>query len=329
MDGATQPFREVLGRVTFASPRLPWASSLTGDWITPEQAVDPEYWLQQLRRPVRFSDGVRLIGNKASQVLLEVGPGHTLSSLVRQHRSLPAARTVVASLGSDPEGDVPSLLAAAGRLWVYGARLDWSAFHGPHRRHRVSLPTYPFERQRHWVDPLPLAVGAGAQQARPAGGSSSAGSDPGDASRPTSPAAPAPATSSSVTGQVLALLATVSGIPAADIDVTGSFLDLSFDSMLLAQVSVALTKSFNIDVPFRRLLEDLPTPKTLAAHIEARLKEGVPSGLSATKSSVSGKLSTQVPPVPGARLGRDTAGNETWFVPDPDRPGKYLKVKTR
>jgi acyl transferase domain-containing protein len=329
MDGAIGPFREVLGKVTFATPQLPWVSSLTGDWITPEQAVDPEYWLQQLRRPVRFSDGVHLLGNNMGQILLEVGPGHTLSSLVRQHRNLSTTWTVVASLGSDPERDVPSLLEAAGRLWVSGAQLDWPALHGHQRRHRVSLPTYPFERRRHWIDPLPFATEAGAQGAKPVSGSPPAGNDQEDARRPTDPAAPAPATSTSVAGRLQALLETVSGIPASDIDVSGSFLDLGLDSMLLTQVSVALMKSFNIDVPFRLLLEDLPTPSALAAHIEARLQESASTGLSSTKSGAPGNLSAQVLPVPGARLGRDAAGNEAWFVPDPDRPGKYLQVTAR
>jgi acyl carrier protein len=291
--------------------------------------MDPEYWLQQLRRPVRFSDGVRLIGNDGSQILLEVGPGHTLSSLVRQHRNLPAARSVVTSLGSDPERDVPSLLEAAGRLWIHGAALDWQAFHGHKRRRRVSLPTYAFERRRHWIDALPPAADAGVPGVKPIDRSRSVGSEPEDASLPTSPVVTAPATPTSVAGRVLAILATVSGIPATDIDVLRSFLDLGFDSILLVQLSGALTRCFNVDVAFRRLLEDLPTPSALAAHLEARLQKGASTELSPTKSSALSRPQTQVPPVPGARLGRDTAGNDTWFVPDPDRPGRYLQVRTR
>jgi len=327
MDGAIGPFRDVLGKVKFSAPRLPWASSLTGDWITPEQAVDPEYWLQQMRRPVRFSDGARLLGNNASQILLEVGPGHTLSGLVRQHRNLPAARTAVTSLGSDPERDVPSLLEAAGRLWLHGAKLDWPALHRHQRRHRVSLPTYPFERRRHWIDVLPSALDSGARGAKPVGGPQPARQDEEDASRPTSQTAPAPATSTSLAARLQAILATVSGIPAADIGASASFMELGFDSMVLTQLSVVLMKNLNVDVPFRLLLEDLPTPSALAAHIEARLQERATTALSSTSGAPS--LTAQAHPVPGARLGRDAAGNEAWFVPDPDRPGKYLQVTTR
>jgi acyl transferase domain-containing protein len=324
MDGAIGPFREELRKVKFATPRLPWVSSLTGDWITPDQAMDPEYWLQQMRRPVRFSDGVRLLGNNAGQILLEVGPGHTLSGLVRQHRSLPAARTVVTSLGSDPEHDVPSLLEAAGRLWLQGAALDWPALHH-HRRRRVSLPTYPFERRRHWIDGLPFAPESRALEASTPGSLRPPTSDEEATSTPTRLMEPALATPTGLAQHLQAILAAVSGIPASDIDASTTFVELGFDSMLLTQLSVVLMKSLNVDVPFRMLLEDLPTPAALLAHIEARVEQGGATGMSSLPPA-AGDLAERGHPAPGARLGRDAAGNEAWFVPDPDRPGKYLQV---
>jgi acyl transferase domain-containing protein len=73
MDGVLSPFREALAGVQFARPERPWISCLTGDWIAPAQAVDPEYWLQQLRDPVRFSDGVRLLTRDAGRILPRLG----------------------------------------------------------------------------------------------------------------------------------------------------------------------------------------------------------------------------------------------------------------
>lgn len=332
MDGALAPFREALGRVTLAPPSLPWVSCLTGDWITPEQAVDPDYWVQQLRRPVRFSDGVRLLAKNPGQILLEVGPGHTLSGLVRQDRARPAGQPVFTSLGPDSDRDVRSLLEAAGRLWICGMRLDWSALHGHERRRRIPLPTYPFERRRHWVDPAPLEGPADVQQASPAAAPFVRQQDETGVA-PAGSAPAAPATESDVGRRLRALLSNASGIPAADIDTSCSFLELGFDSLLLTQVSFALEKNFHVDVPFRELLEDLPTPSALAAHIEACLGSGPATGPPQTDSEsdarAAGGLAARVPPIPGARLGRDAAGNEAWFVPDPDRPGKYLQVTTQ
>jgi len=124
MDGALEPFRDAMARVTFARPRLPWISCMTGDWIKPEQAVDPEYWVQQLRRPVRFSEGVRRLLQDAGQILIEVGPGSALSTLVRQHRDRPAGQQVIASLGQDRARDVHELLDAVGRLWASGVKIE-------------------------------------------------------------------------------------------------------------------------------------------------------------------------------------------------------------
>jgi acyl transferase domain-containing protein len=274
MDGALGPFREALGRITFGTPRLQWVSCVTGDWITPKQALDPEYWVQQLRRPVRFSDGVRLLAKNPDQVLLEVGPGHTLSSLVRQHRDRPAGQSVVTSLGPDWERDVPSLLEAAGRLWTCGVKLDWAALHGHERRRRIPLPTYPFERRRHWIDPLPVEGDAEVQQ-------SAAFAEPlaqetddtaGSHARSVTPIA---AAETDVTRRLKVLLSSASGFPATEIDACRSFLELGFDSLLLTQVSRALESSFNVNVTFRQLLAELSTLSALATHIEACLGAGL------------------------------------------------------
>ena len=314
MDGALEPFRGVLATVRLNRPRLPWVSCLTGDWITPSQAVDPEYWIQQLRRPVRFSEGVRLLMKDASHVLLEVGPGHTLGSMVRLHRDRPLELPVIASCGA--EDDVRSVLEAAGRLWTSGVALDWPALHGRGRRRRVPLPTYPFERRRHWIDPPPLEGTHAEREASTV--EPHAPEETAAAGRSRSdPAPPATVAETGVASRLRALLSSASGIPAGEIDPSRSFLEMGFDSLLLTQVSRALEKTLHVEVSFRQLLEDLTTPGALAVHIESSLAAGSPSGPGAPVAT---------PPLPGARLGRDAAGNEAWFVPDPDRPGKYLQV---
>jgi acyl transferase domain-containing protein len=106
-------------------------------------------------------------------VLLEVGPGHTLGGLARQNNDTDAPRPVVSS-GRGPqadETDTASLLNAAGALWLLGVEVDWPGFHARERRQRVTLPTYPFERKRHWVEPHDARDGAAksSADARPDG----------------------------------------------------------------------------------------------------------------------------------------------------------------
>jgi NAD(P)-dependent dehydrogenase (short-subunit alcohol dehydrogenase family)/acyl carrier protein len=138
---------------------VPYLSNVTGTWIRAEEATDPGYWARQLRGTVRFADGVAELLAEPQRVLLEVGPGNTLSSLSRQHPDRTPAQAVVSSMRHPKqEGDDQAvLLESLGRLWIAGAEVDWSGVWAGERRRRVPLPTYPFERRRYWVEPRPDA----------------------------------------------------------------------------------------------------------------------------------------------------------------------------
>ena len=153
MDPILADFRQHCEQVKFQPPQLPYLSNLTGTWITTAQATDPNYWVQHLRQPVRFAEGVTQLCHESAgkQILLEVGPGRTLSALAK--RNLPG-QSIVASMRHPQEtkSDQQVLLSALGKLWLGGATVNWFAFYGDEHRHRVPLPTYPFQRQRYWLD---------------------------------------------------------------------------------------------------------------------------------------------------------------------------------
>lgn len=150
-----EEFRAYLKRIQLSAPRIPIVSNLTGTWLTNEQAVDPEYWVSHLRRTVQFSDGIRTLLQDPARVLLEVGPGQTLCSLARAHGNATLAPRVVASMRRRDESldDRAFALDALGRLWIAGLKPSWDALRGDEQRLRVPLPTYPFERQRYWIEP--------------------------------------------------------------------------------------------------------------------------------------------------------------------------------
>jgi amino acid adenylation domain-containing protein len=152
MDPILEPFRALVAKMELQPPRLPYLSNLTGTWIEASQAVDPDYWVRHLRQPVRFAAGLAEMRREPGRVLLEVGPGRTLSTLVRR-QSGPV--DVVESMRppADPGTDEGFLLTALGRLWLAGVEIDWEGFHAPERRRRVPLPLYPFERRRYWLEP--------------------------------------------------------------------------------------------------------------------------------------------------------------------------------
>jgi acyl transferase domain-containing protein/aryl carrier-like protein len=155
MDSMLVQFTEQVKRVTLKPPTIPYLSNLTGTWITPEEATDPHYWARHLRQTVRFADGLRELLHDPKRILLEVGPGQTLATLARQHPDKTPAHVVQASLRhpQEQQSDVAFLLNTLGQLWLAGLRLDWSSVYVHERRRRLPLPTYPFERQRYWVDP--------------------------------------------------------------------------------------------------------------------------------------------------------------------------------
>ncbi|HVF55294.1 MAG TPA: SDR family oxidoreductase [Pyrinomonadaceae bacterium] len=158
-------FAEEVGRIELRAPRIPYVSGLTGKLITEAEATDPLYWSRQLREPVRFAAGIAELLKEPGRILLEVGPGQTLGSLARQQQNGTGGRLVVSSLPHPHEqkSDAASLLEALGRLWAAGKEIDWTAFYARERRRRVALPTYPFERQRFWIDARPRGGDEGRQ----------------------------------------------------------------------------------------------------------------------------------------------------------------------
>ncbi|MAT96289.1 MAG: hypothetical protein CL608_04030 [Anaerolineaceae bacterium] len=148
-------FGRELAKIQFNPPTMPFISNLTGAWIKPEEATDPQYWVRHLRHTVRFADGLSTLLQEPNRVFLEVGPGQTLSSLVRMHPEKDKSHTAVSSLRHRKEelADLQFALTSLGRLWLVGVMPDWTAFYADELRYRVPLPTYPFERQRHWIEP--------------------------------------------------------------------------------------------------------------------------------------------------------------------------------
>ena len=161
MEPALVPFREIVARVAMAAPRRPYVSNVTGTWIRAEQATSPDYWVSHLRNAVLFADGVTTLSADPAVQFLEVGAGNALTSLARLTLGRDAALRVTASLPHPREArsELETMLSAVGRMWVNGASIDWAGVHAEESLQRVPLPTYPFERKRHWVDaPKPSTV---------------------------------------------------------------------------------------------------------------------------------------------------------------------------
>jgi phthiocerol/phenolphthiocerol synthesis type-I polyketide synthase E len=147
MEPILAEFGSEVARVRRQAPQIPIVSSLYGRLGTAEDWTSPSYWSAQLRRPVRFADAMGSLLVDSSRVFLEVGPGQTLSALARQHPAWQQSGVMIHSL---PRKSDEGLLPATGQLWQAGVPIAWSTLHATPRR--VALPTYPFERKRHWIE---------------------------------------------------------------------------------------------------------------------------------------------------------------------------------
>lgn len=156
-------YRQRLASVRFHPPTLPYVSCLSGDWIRPEQATDPEHYLRLAGQTVQLAQGLTTVLARPGAVFLEVGPGQGLSSLTLLQPSAPASQRVLPSLRdvrSPGSGDAEAFTLALARLWCQGLEVDWPALYSGETRARVPLPTYAFEHQRYWIEPRPQQPGS-------------------------------------------------------------------------------------------------------------------------------------------------------------------------
>ncbi|SCG77577.1 beta-ketoacyl synthase N-terminal-like domain-containing protein, partial [Micromonospora humi] len=138
MEPMLADFAAAIGDISFASPRVPVVSNLTG---VPVEEFTVAYWVRHVREAVRFADGMVWLADHGVTRCLEVGPAGVLSALAAPEL------TCVAALRKDRD-EASTLLAAVGRLWTVGVPVDWSAILPP--AGHVDLPTYPFQRQSYW-----------------------------------------------------------------------------------------------------------------------------------------------------------------------------------
>ena len=306
MDPMIGPFMDRFAGVTLREPSKPYVSSVTGDWIRPEQAASPAYWAQHAREPVRFAAAIKTLTSSGRPILLEVGPDAGLSALALQTvRDLGGQVFATLPAASDPSADEDTMLSALGKLWVSGVSPDWAAIED-RPRSRVSLPTYPFERRRHWID-------------APARGAALAVSSPSPAIAPVEAEATAVtpanlertqnmgADMGGVREAIVEILQDVSG-ESVDPASHATFLQLGFDSLLLSQVAQQIQRRLTVKIAFRQLLGELSTIPALERFISAEAPAtGVPSGpraAAATRAATTTPAAA-VPPASASVDGAD------------------------
>ena len=303
MDPIIGSLTERFAGVTLRAPDRPYVSSVTGNWIRPEEAMSPVYWAKQARAPVLFAAAIKTLAASGAPILLEVGPGNGLSTLAIQTARHLASRT----FGSLPEAgaqstDEETILSALGKLWVNGVTPDWASIEdSPHSR--IPLPTYPFERRRHWID-APARRSVGAATAVIAAIPAETIEIALEQTRDTG------AAMDGIRETIVEILQDVSG-ESVDPASTATFLQLGFNSLLLSQVVQQIQRRLHVKIAFRQLLGDLSTIPALERFISveapAVVRRPASTAVIAAPATTTAPGAPQAPSAP-ARLGGTDSG---------------------
>ncbi|AJK48198.1 type I polyketide synthase [Burkholderia plantarii] len=289
MEPVLERFRAAFDGITLRAPELPVHSTVTGRRLTDAEAIDPAYWVGQLRAPVRYQQALQaaladLAG--AAAVVLELGPGRTLTSAARGF--VEARHTVLPSLGGTADDEARALLQAFGQLWSLGVRLDWSVLDAAAGTPLARLPTMPFTRRRAWIERFvptaaPAASGAILPDAAPAGAAAplSVSVQPTDEGLPM--ASPEDDGTAALHEQLTAIWRDALGDRPIGPD--DSFFDLGGNSLLALQVVGRINQAFGVAInpadmlmrPTVAELSDVITGKLLGktddADLDALLNE--------------------------------------------------------
>jgi amino acid adenylation domain-containing protein len=307
MDPVLDAFGDALTGIHLSAPSIPIVSTLSGKPLTVDEATSPDYWVRQLRQTVRFSPALCHALDDSGTAFLEVGPRAVLTQLGRQHAQA-RGRTMVASLADTPAGERKALLDAAGTLWGAGVPVDLKALDHRARRRRLRLPTYPFERTRHWVD-APPAASIASLAATTATRNETASPPPPPVEEPpmSQPASVSPRHARLV-GELVALFEDVSGADMAGVDPAAHFVELGLDSLSLTQVALQLQRAYALKVTFRELMDGCSSFERLAGHLD-RLLPGEDAGVKAESDVVAETSPTSWAPATApvsAAVGTDT-----------------------
>ncbi|MEE6269807.1 type I polyketide synthase [Streptomyces diastatochromogenes] len=177
MEPVLADFADVVRRLSFAAPRLPLLTAVAGRAATEAELCTPEFWVDHVRRPVRFADTVAHLAGRGAAHYVELGPDGVLTGLVRDCLAAsgpppadpgadrdrdgdgaggergPAPLVLPTLRGTRPEPD--ALLDALAALHAHGVPVDWRAVFAGRGGRRVALPTYAFQRRRYWLDAAP------------------------------------------------------------------------------------------------------------------------------------------------------------------------------
>ena len=296
MDPILKDFKDLASSITMQEPRIPIISTVTGNWIGEGEITKPEYWSDQLRLPVRFSNAVKTLSEKGNHILLESGPGRVLTTLIR-HQGIKKSLPAVSSLdGEDGKSDLHAILNALGQIWINGSEPDWKMFYQDQNRETIPVPSYAFDRIRCWVDPVQQRVYQ--PEMLPVLPKETTKTVPSASLLEKNILQTHRERKTILIEKLRVIFENASGIEMESVSPDKHFIEIGFDSLLLTQVALNCKKEFGQPISFRQLNETYSSLNLLAGYLDEHLPEErfreEPGATSSPDPSSIQYLSTQI-----------------------------------
>ncbi|TDD93466.1 polyketide synthase [Flavobacterium cellulosilyticum] len=253
-------FEAEVNKIQLNKPNLPIVSTVTGTWLTDDEAINPKYWTNHLRNTARFASAADTLLKLEDIIFLEVGPGQTLTTSTKQQ----GVGKIISAFASLPlpknqEIEYNAILNTLGELWLRGIEPDWNAFYWNEIRQKVTLPSYVFDRKYCWINPPSFEIQNSTSNIILKQNSNSNFIENN------------PMRKNKILSKISSIVSQISGIEYPNNANSHSFLDLGLDSLTLTQLAIKLKKDFKLPVTFRQLNEECNSPYILAEYLDQNL----------------------------------------------------------
>lgn len=285
MESILPEFEQIANQIKYGIPAIPYISGMKGNEISGE-GIDAQYWTQQIRQSVRFSDAIKKLEQNDFFIFLEIGPAPILSSLGQQNISneqcifLPTLRK--------GKGDWEQILSCVGNLYIAGVPIELERLHNPECLKKVYLPKYPFEKQEYWIssnnnvyppkpqepqfieinNDMPAGHQVVEQQQNKIGPSNEGQKI------------------EAIQAELKEMIYIISGIESSEISENTGLFSLGLDSLMLIQFRKKIQKKYGLDIPAERFLVELTTVKRIAEFILKNIPESEKSDLEQGKDKM-------------------------------------------
>jgi acyl transferase domain-containing protein len=280
MEPMLDDFEKVASEVKYSSPRISFICGTVGRPAAGVEVLNAAYWRRNVREPFRFYESIQTLRKQGYELFVQIGPRSEFSDMGR--RCTAEDTSVWLPSLSNGEDDWQQMIESLGALYVRGVEVDWDGFDGDYTRRKVILPTYPFQRERYWIEtvgPLHPKTAATSSEKPEAFQSALAGQEVCSAGQQTEPsmtrhailAAESEERQDILESYLSRLVALELRLPLAKLQLHQPLPGLGFDSLMAIRVKNKIEHDLEMAMPIVRLLEG-PSVSVLAASLREQLE---------------------------------------------------------